>query len=802
MSFSLQNLLTLQTGDYTLLESVAAYFDSKVEKTRNLLEMFSSALAGEYGEVIDELSLPDVSEYSCTYYDELSAKLHQIPVEDVLKALISGVDKVSVAVEGVAEGIDVEVQTIIDQLTTSYGSNIAMVESLKALATSGSDTASALMSDFIGRMQLRMSTLSETASGYGYAFLGVLTSAGQSVGDKVRALLSYVGMYSVTAESPDIGLPESDFTRISGSNVYQAWLSEVPQSISELWEWLKETIAKVVQVMSSLLQSVLGSNVWKGIVKFMRVLTTQTDAYSYTNSTIEEFNGFSDFGSTLCWNFQRNVEYDTGTVLGSLKYVTSVVTGIQPGIGIISIGELLQFTHDNAAILPSNINSRRLVEKFMSISPVGMPINDYLRSVNPGLYPPPSNSIMSNIELLLDYINNQGEEVADLIASKLTTKNYLEYDLPCSRIYLWIQGSKVFCRRIVAPVASSISFQQISSFVDLKPTPLRNPAPPFASQSIQFKPVGLEKILKLLRRTDGDFIELDSDMWSGILKAYWIDSLYLTAIYERWQNDDVSDFTDDEVCQVSYKFPSLQDREICMTYPNDTMCRMLGYSIDSIPSGFFSVPDGNITGVDIIRILCGKSVSEMTSSHSDWIDLGASEASATTAQFLCGPLLMMLEKDFWISYVRTTSLPSGRYKVMTVEDLSGVLSSALKVVAVAATVVFALKLVLKLKRAAYRIEQEAWTLGFNAFDQDEPDFEMVTDSYKLQRKANIINGILSAVGSSVGRLVTTVKDTVTSTVTNTVSMLRARLSGTVEDEEGGKTLVSDATIYDVMRLIK
>jgi hypothetical protein len=312
----------------------------------------------------------------------------------------------------------------------------AAVEALKTLAQSymNNGDVTALISDYRSRVELRFSGITSAAASYGYIFADILASKSMSVIDKIHSVLDVFGVFD-TASYSGIGKPKSRFCDITGVNVWTAFAADVIAN-NPIVTMVKAG-EKIINGIGKVVSSVFGS-VFNKVKKVAKVYTTVLD--SFKSDDDGEFNGFSDYGTTL--KFPRAVfsnPYDTGTIMDAAKYFGVLVLGNEnytPASNNI-IGVFSEYLPG----LDESSTFTDCVDALYAHLSVPSPIADQRKG-----------TVLGDLRLIEEYAYSRLYP-SYAFFDKLSHDKYLVFETIGAEVYAWLDGSDAYMQFNWKPIS-------------------------------------------------------------------------------------------------------------------------------------------------------------------------------------------------------------------------------------------------------------------------------------------------------------------------------------------------------------
>jgi hypothetical protein len=393
--------------------------EKRIEKAANLVSALTSVLS-------EEQSFLDVLQNDLPVnilLTDIDGNYRQVSVKSFITAAELGDDLF------VDEGSTFDVDQCVDELSSSLAGGYAAVEALKTLAQSylNKGDVTALISDYRSRIELRFSGLTSAAASYGYLFIDILSSKSMSIVDKIRSILDVFGVFS-NANYNGIGKPKSGFMDITGVNVWTAFAADIVEI--NLAATVVKACEKIASGIGKVVNSVFG-NLYKKVKKTVKVFTAVLD--SFKSDDEGEFNGFSDYGTTLkLTNATFHNPYTTNTIVDAVKHYGALIL-------------------NDDGYVPTATNVVGIFREYLSELDESSSITDCIDALYARLSVPSSianrrtGAILSDLKLIEDYAYSHLFPNRAFF-DKLSSDRYLVFETPGAEVYSWRDGSDIYIR--------------------------------------------------------------------------------------------------------------------------------------------------------------------------------------------------------------------------------------------------------------------------------------------------------------------------------------------------------------------
>jgi hypothetical protein len=426
MSNTVQDVLSQVASERMMALSAASFIEKRVEKAANLVSALTSVLS-------EEASMQDVLQNNLPaniLLTDVEGDYKQIPTDVLITAAEQDED------EFLHDGSHFDVDQCVDEISSSVAGGYAAVEAFKTLAQSylNNGDVTALISDYRSRVELRFSGLTSAAASYGYLFIDTLASKSMSVVDKIHTIMDMLGVFN-TSSYAGIGKPQSGFMDITGVNVWTAFAADVIES--NIVSTVVSAGKKIANGIGKVISSVFGS-LYNKVKKIAKVYTAILD--SFKSDDEGEFNGFSDYGTTLkITKATFSNPYGTDTIVDAVKHFGALILNDD------------QYTPDATDIV--GIFTEYLLD--LSDSPSIMDCVDALYthlSVPSSISDQRTGSILSDLKLIEEYAYSKLYPHKAFF-DKLSTDRYLVFETIGAEVYAWVDGSDVYMRFNWRPIS-------------------------------------------------------------------------------------------------------------------------------------------------------------------------------------------------------------------------------------------------------------------------------------------------------------------------------------------------------------
>jgi hypothetical protein len=682
MSNVVQKLLSQVASEGMMALSVASYMEKRVEKAANLVTALTSVLS-EAESVADVLlnNLP-----KNILVTDVDGNYKQILSEALLTAAERGEDVF------IQAGSVFDVDQCVEEISSSVAGGYAAAEAFRTLAQSymNNGDVTALISDYRSRVELRFSGLTSAAASYGYLFLDILSSRSMSIVDKIHAVLNTLGVYD-TSNYSGIGKPRSGFLDITGVNVWTAFAADVLgiNVVDTVINAGKKIVQGVGKVVSSVLPFLKG--IHNKVKKVVKVYTAQLD--SFKSDDDGEFNGFSDYGTTLkLANSTFDNPYGVDTILEATKHYGALIHAAVLGdeYYIPSHASIVDIFHEYLPSLDPFASITECVDRLYQDLAVPASISNQR-----------TGAILHDLRLIKDYAYSRFYPDRAFF-DKLSSDKYLVFETIGAEVYCWRDSSDVYIRFNWKPISvDPASFV----FDDTK----------FISGQIDWEPM-----LATIKASEVK-PDTDSDMIDYIEYAKRWNSLYMTYLayahgYTMTGNPQADADGIYSRIGTSSSYPGSYSSND--PYDNLRLARFLSGSAD---------------GECIVRDL-----TQLDTFTSGMLSLFKS----------------MTSDEYYAAYYYSSAMRQGKYEVMTDSQLSNMVTYLIIGVTAVIGGFFALKAFTALRAKAFALkakaESHAWALSLLGVGEPSDYVEL----YKMSRKANRLAIITGALTGSVSTLFT------------------------------------------------
>jgi hypothetical protein len=571
--------------------------------------------------------------------------------------------------------------------------------------------------------------------------------------------------------------------------------------LSKVGEWLIDTVKKVVKIFDGILQTFLGSSGYRMIKKFLGTLTLQADSFAY--STGEE-NGLS-IGSHGLTTRLTGFNYDNVSWLTDLNLNTVHDTamaivramGLNPSYDS-TIDSLLYTICANMA--SPNLQDNPYYNLWLKINNVSYTSPSWINIIAQTVHP---STILWKTTWAFDYFNRFIKYMSNTVLSinqmlqymlgaildvnhindaagymdKLQSTDYLTVDLPCSTLYFWLVGSDVYVTRRVSPcvIFKDLSWESFDGFCNHVLWKLSNSQERewHWARKVRVTSKSFGQFIDELRTTNEKYVNTDEEMAKAVTASNIVDAVYLDLIKRSYDAGDTMDSIVSE-----HKFT---DYTIEGTTADACFQALTGRSYSDYSSAFRGMTSSDISNLVLCNILGAT--------------LGTITLTGASTEVFTDLLFYATNNNYYIPYQHLSSIPAGRYRVITDKELADVSVTLLEIVAVVAGTLLVIKVAGKLKRKALAARTKADAFARNQVIEGVYDQAAVNAQYKLQRKADIMQKLSSALFNGVGKIVSSTTTAVKSMVTATAAKLRTLVSGSRDGVE------TDTSLADIEKLI-
>jgi hypothetical protein len=333
-------------------------------------------------------------------------------------------------------GSTFDVDQCVDEVSSSVAGGYAAAEAFKTLAQSylNNGDVTALISDYRSRVELRFSGLTSAAASYGYLFLDTLASRSKSITEKIYAILEVLGVYETTSYN-GIGKPRSGFMDITGVNVWTAFAADVIEM--GVVRTIVSAGKKIVNGIGKIVSSIFGG-IYNKVKKTVKVYTAVLD--SFKSDDDGEFNGFSDYGTTLKLpNATFDNPYGTDTIMDAVKH-----------FGALFLGD--------DTYIPDHADIFGIFREYLSGIGENSTITDCVDMLYDQLAVPSSisdlrtGSILTDLRLIKDFAYSILYPDRTFF-DKLSPDRYLVFETIGAEVYAWRDGSDVYIRFNWKPIS-------------------------------------------------------------------------------------------------------------------------------------------------------------------------------------------------------------------------------------------------------------------------------------------------------------------------------------------------------------
>jgi len=426
MSNAIQDVLSQVSSERMMALSAASYMEKRIEKAANLVSALTSVLS-------EEASAQDVLQNVLpvnVLLTDVEGNYKQIPTDVLITAADLDED------EFLHEGTNFDVDQCVDEIASSVAGGYAAVEAFKTLAQSylNNGDVTALISDYRSRVELRFSGLTSAAASYGYLFIDTLASKSMSVVDKIRTIMDMLGVFT-TSNYDGIGKPRSGFMDITGVNVWTAFAADVIES--NIVSTVVSAGRKIANGIGKVISSVF-SGLYNKVKKVAKVYTAILD--SFKSDDEGEFNGFSDYGTTLkLTKATFSNPYGTDTIVDAVKHFGALILGDD---------QYTPMATDIVGIFAEYIPE---LDASSSITDCIDALYVYL-SVPSVISDQRTGAILNDLKLIEEYAYSKLYPHKAFF-DKLSSDRYLVFETVGAEVYAWVDGSDVYVRFNWRPIS-------------------------------------------------------------------------------------------------------------------------------------------------------------------------------------------------------------------------------------------------------------------------------------------------------------------------------------------------------------
>jgi hypothetical protein len=563
----------------------------------------------------------------------------------------------------------------------------AAVEAFKTLAQSylNNGDVTALISDYRSRVELRFSGLTSAAASYGYLFLDILASKSMTVVDKIRSILTVFGVFK-SADYEGIGKPQSGFLDITGVNVWTAFAADVIES--NIVDTVVKAGKKIINGIGRVVSSVIGG-VYNKAKKIVKVYTAVLD--SFKSDDDGEFNGFSDYGTTLkLINATFCNPYGLETIVEAVKHF---------GALILNDDHYVPTSTDIIGIFKEYLPE---LDTYPTVTDCVNALYNFL-SVPSSIAEQRTGAILSDLKLIEDYAYSHLFPNRAFF-DKLSPDRYLVFETVGAEVYSWLDGSDVYIR-------------------------------------FNWKPISLNPA-----RVNSDYFELDPSfaavIWGGILANIKTNEVKPTTdaamidyieYAKRWNATYMT--------WLAYTFGHTMSNNFGQD--SDAMYNSIGTSPSY--SGDYS-SDDPYDNLRLARFLSGSS--DGTCIVKDLTD------QDVLTNGLLSLFESMTSGEYYAAYYYSSTMQQGKYEVRTDSELSNMVTYAIIAAGAIVAGFFALKAFTALRARAFALKVKAESTAWAITRLGKGTPAAYTQLYKMSRRANRLSIIASALTGSVSTLFT------------------------------------------------
>jgi hypothetical protein len=783
----LNNLITSFTSDSLLLESVADYFSSLVENSNEVLSVMSDVMehAGD-----SNWEIPDVSNLATSTV--INGKLIPIDVNTLLHNMRDDIHEYEEVFDGNTYTITVD--DVIDQLGGSIKSNRVIVEAMNVLSNCPDGSYSEILGAFTDAIALNVGEINDDMQSVAMSIARTVTKKGMSVGDRVRAILEFIGIYNIDSEAddPDIGIPDSELTDITGTNIITAWFNAFPETLREVGAWIKDTAEKLLHLLRGIVQTFVGSSVYRSITKFVTTMLGQSDSFSFVSGAEDglSIGNYGRYWRLISSDFDTPWVHDNSTIHGVLSTILNAaypdthhdyslwtITQIANEIlDVISTPDYYQQTTPlGRTIKAERAAWPKLVGSWADVyydgeykdTLLGLAYRIYRKIAFrrygfAGLSKPDDFSILTLLNYALGAILDE-IHLNDVkgYTDKVVSNNYLKIDLPGSVLYFWLVGADIYCTRRVIPIGYYSNFDSYNAiYSDLKTrfgwVQSGSTWDPWGIFTQTFHPEKCRSMMDFLRSTNDIYIDSDKKMMKAVFAAHVLDSMYLSVI-NQYMTDPSFDPNEDLPSITQYSLNNGESKAFEF---------LTGVSRKAWLDAYGSLDDNfKITNLTLAKAIgCAGSTVDVKTQVSE-------------AKFLLNLLLLCTRSDQFIPYVHTGVIAVGRYRIATDSELANIFTKVIEVTIIIFSTLALFKLMGKLKRKARylrtKADATAWTqVLVGTYTKADAALQN-----KLHRRARLCEKISQAMFGAIGKAVESVKTTTMSAVASMKNSLSSSIAG-------------------------